>query len=235
MTKTLKRQVFEANLLLPKHSLVVLTWGNVSAVDRDKGHVIIKPSGVEYEKMTEDDMVTVELETGKIVEGKLKPSSDTKTHLELYKAFADIGGIVHTHSRWATIFAQAGMDIPALGTTHADYFHDAIACTREMTDKEITGDYEKETGKIIIEAAQKRDENKTPAVLVHGHGPFVWGKNVKEAVDNAVVLEEVAFMAWHGIMMITRSPGQELQGIGRRLHDKHYYRKHGENSYYGQK
>ncbi|MFT3890951.1 MAG: L-ribulose-5-phosphate 4-epimerase AraD [Anaerolineales bacterium] len=187
MLKKLKEQVFQANLLLPEHGLVVFTWGNVSGIDRKKGLVVIKPSGVSYEKMKAEDMVVVELETGKVVEGKLKPSSDTATHIELYKAFPNIGGIVHTHSRWATTFAQAGRGIAALGTTHGDYFYGEIPCTRKMTEAEIEGEYEKETGTVIKETFQGKDPDAIPAVLVHSHGPFAWGKDPMDAVHNAVV------------------------------------------------
>jgi L-ribulose-5-phosphate 4-epimerase len=228
MLKKLKEQVFQANLLLPKHGLVTFTWGNVSGIDREKGLVVIKPSGVAYETMKAKDMVVVELETGKIVDGELKPSSDTPTHLELYKAFPNIGGIVHTHSRWATIFAQSGRGIPPLGTTHADYFLGDIPCTREMAESEVTGSYEYETGKVIIETFAGRNPNDIPAVLVNGHGPFTWGTDAGNAVHNAAVLEEVAMMAWHTLMM---SPGRRLDSF---LLNKHYQRKHGAYAYYGQ-
>ena len=229
MLEKLKQKVLKANLLLPKHGLVTFTWGNASEIDREKGLVVIKPSGVKYERLSAEDMVVVELETGKTIEGKLHPSSDTYTHLELYKAFSNIGGVVHTHSRWATIFAQAGRDIIALGTTHADYFSTDIPCTREMTSKEIKGDYEKETGKVIVERFENLDPDTVPAALVYSHGPFVWGINAQDAVHNAVVLEEVAFMAWHDIML---SPN--MQKMQQELLDKHYLRKHGKDSYYGQ-
>ncbi|MBI5296593.1 MAG: L-ribulose-5-phosphate 4-epimerase [Chloroflexi bacterium] len=228
--KKLKEQVFQANLLLPKHGLVTFTWGNVSGIDREKGLVVIKPSGVSYEVMKARDMVVVELETGKIVEGELKPSSDTPTHLELYKAFSNIGGIVHTHSRWATTFAQAGRGIAALGTTHGDYFHGEIPCTRKMTQAEIEGDYEKETGLIIKETFEDKDSAAIPAVLVYSHGPFAWGKDAMDAVHNAVVLEEVAFMNFHTLLLKPRIPPMQQE-----LLDKHYLRKHGANAYYGQK
>jgi len=230
MLQVLKNQVFEANLLLPKHGLVTFTWGNVSGIDREKNLVVIKPSGVEYDDMTADDMVVVELNTGKTVEGKLSPSSDTATHLALYREFTDIGGIVHTHSRWATLFAQAGRGIPALGTTHADYFHGEIPCTREMTPFEIAGQYEAETGKVIIERFLELDANSIPAALVYSHGPFAWGKNANDAVHNAVVLEEVAFMAWHDMIL-----NPNIRPMQQELLDKHYLRKHGKNAYYGQK
>lgn len=229
MLKKLKEQVFQANLLLPKHGLVTFTWGNVSGIDREKGLVVIKPSGVAYETMKADDMVVVELETGKVVEGKLKPSSDTATHLELYKAFPNIGGVVHTHSRWATTFAQAGRGIAALGTTQGDYFYGEIPCTRKMTKAEIEGEYEKETGTVIIETFQGKDPDSIPAVLVYSHGPFTWGSDPMDAVHNAVVLEEVAFMNFHTMML---EPG--IQPMQQELLDKHYLRKHGANAYYGQ-
>ncbi len=229
MLNRLKEEVFQANLLLPKHNLVTFTWGNVSGIDREQGLVVIKPSGIPYETLKVEDMVVVELETGKTVEGKLKPSSDTPTHLELYEAFANIGGIVHTHSRWATIFAQAGRGIMALGTTHADHFYGDVPCTRRMKSKEIKGDYEKETGLVIIETFKRRDPSEIPAVLVHSHGPFAWGKDPMDAVHNAVVLEEVAFMGFHTQML---EPG--ISHMQQELLDKHYCRKHGDNAYYGQ-
>jgi L-ribulose-5-phosphate 4-epimerase len=225
----LKEQVFRANLLLPKHGLVTFTWGNVSGIAREQGLVIIKPSGVSYEEMTAEDMVILEVETGKVVEGKLKPSSDTPTHIELYKAFPNIGGIVHTHSRWATSFAQAGRGILALGTTHGDYFYGEIPCTRKMTKGEIQGEYEKETGLVIKETFQGKDPEAIPAVLVHSHGPFAWGTNPMDAVHNAVVLEEVAFMNFHTLMLAPTMPSMQQE-----LLDKHYLRKHGANAYYGQ-
>lgn len=229
MVGRLKEQVFKANLLLPQHKLVTFTWGNVSGIDRDQGFMIIKPSGVPYEEMKAEDMVIVGLETGEVLEGKLKPSSDTPTHLELYKAFSNIGGIVHTHSRWATIFAQAGRGIMALGTTHADYFYGEIPCTRKLTKDEIQGEYEKETGYIIHETFQGKDPDAIPAVLVHSHGPFVWGTDPMESVFNAVVLEEIAFMNFHTMML---EPG--IPPVQQELLDKHYMRKHGANAYYGQ-
>ena len=236
MLETLKQQVLEANLLLPKYNLVTFTWGNVSAVDRASGLVVIKPSGVAYETMTAEDMVVVDLD-GRVVEGKWKPSSDTPTHVALYRAFPDCGGIVHTHSRWATTFAQAGRGIPAMGTTQGDYFYGEIPCTRPMTDAEIHGEYEKETGNVIIEtfrggAAQgfAIDPAMVPGVLVFSHGPFAWGKDPMEAVHNAVVMEEVAFMDWHAMML-----NPDLGPMQQTLLDKHYLRKHGKNAYYGQK
>lgn len=228
MLEKLKQQVLEANLLLPKYGLITFTWGNVSGIDRESGLVVIKPSGVSYDGMTVDDMVVVNLD-GNVVEGKWKPSSDTPTHVELYKAFPTIGGIVHTHSRWATTFAQAGMDIPALGTTHADYFYGAIPCTRQMTDAEICGEYEKETGTVIIEAFKDINPSDVPGVVVYSHGPFAWGTDAMNAVHNAVVMEEVAFMDWHAMMI-----NPQLDTMQKTLLDKHYLRKHGKNAYYGQ-
>lgn len=229
MLETLKELVWQANLQLPKHGLVTFTWGNVSGVDRAAGLMVIKPSGVSYETMKAGDMVVVSLESGKVVEGALKPSSDTPTHLELYRAFPNIGGIVHTHSRWATIFAQAGRGLIPLGTTHADYFFGEIPCTRRLTPAEIGGAYERETGAVIVETFRDKDPDSIPAVLVHSHGPFVWGKSPADAVHNAVVLEEVAFMNFHSL---TLAPG--LPPMQQELLDKHYLRKHGKNAYYGQ-
>ena len=229
MLEELKKQVLEANLLLPKHNLITFTWGNVSGIDRESGLVVIKPSGVSYDGMTVEDMVVVDLD-GKVVEGKWKPSSDTPTHVELYKAFPECGGVVHTHSRWATTFAQAGMGVIPMGTTQADYFYGTIPCTRKMTPEEIKGEYEKETGKVIIETFRDLDAAAIPAVLVHSHGPFAWGKDAMEAVHNAVVLEEVAFMDWHALMI---NPEKGI--MQQELMDKHYLRKHGANAYYGQK
>lgn len=229
MLEQLKEQVLRANLALPKYGLVTFTWGNVSGVDREAGLMVIKPSGVEYDVMKASDMVVVNLATGKTEEGELNPSSDTPTHLELYRAFPQLGGIVHTHSRWATTFAQMGMGIPALGTTHADYFYGEIPCTRKMTPQEIAGAYEKETGSVIIGRFRGIDPAAVPAVLVYSHGPFAWGKDPKEAVHNAVVLEEVARMAWHCLALKTGLPPMQQE-----LLDKHYLRKHGANAYYGQ-
>jgi len=226
MLENLKKQVYEANMLLPKHNLVTFTWGNVSGIDREKNLVVIKPSGVEYAVMKLEDMVVMELYTGKKVDGLLKPSSDTDTHLELYRNFPNIGGVVHTHSRWATIFSQEKSEIPALGTTHADYFYGAIPCTRLMTAAEINGSYELETGKVIVETCPTPDE--IPAVLVASHGPFTWGKDANDAVHNAVVLEELAFMAWHNLQRIN------IERMQQELLDKHYLRKHGKDAYYGQ-
>lgn len=228
MLEKLKQEVFNANLMLPKYDLVKFTWGNVSAIDREKNLMVIKPSGVKYENLCENDMVVVDL-LGNVVEGNLKPSSDTETHLVLYKAFPEIGGIVHTHSRWATIWAQTGLDIPALGTTHADYFYTDIPCTRAMNESEISGEYEKETGSVIVERLKNLNIMATPSVNVYSHGPFSWGKNASEAVYHAVVLEEIAMMAWHSIML-----NPDKNRIQQELLDKHFLRKHGENAYYGQ-
>jgi L-ribulose-5-phosphate 4-epimerase len=230
MYQALKERVLNANLLLPKYHLVTFTWGNVSEIDREKGVIAIKPSGVEYSNMKLDDIVVVSL-MGDIVEGKLNPSSDTATHIELYKAFPQIGGIVHTHSRYATIWAQAELDIPALGTTHADYFYGDVPCTRELTNSEIAIDYEKNTGLVIVEEFKRRglDPVAMPGAVISGHAPFCWGKNALDAVHNAVVLEEVAMMA-----LATRQLNQAIK-IQQTLSDKHYFRKHGANAYYGQK
>ena len=228
MLEALKQEVLEANLLLPKHGLITFTWGNVSGIDRESGLVVIKPSGVSYDGMTVEDMVVVDLQ-GKVVEGKWKPSSDTPTHLALYRAFPKMGGIVHTHSRWATSFAQAGLPIPAMGTTQGDYFYGDIPCTRKMTPAEIAGEYELETGNVIIETFKDIDPMTIPAVLVHSHGPFTWGTDAMNAVHNAVVLEEVAFMDYHALSM---NPGAGR--MQQELLDKHYLRKHGANAYYGQ-
>ncbi|MBR5669421.1 MAG: L-ribulose-5-phosphate 4-epimerase [Spirochaetales bacterium] len=228
MLEKLKEEVFRANLLLPKHNLVTFTWGNVSAIDRQSGLIVIKPSGVEYETMKASDMVVVDLK-GNVVEGNLRPSSDTPTHIELYKAFKDIGGVVHTHSRWATSFAQAGSEIRPMGTTHADYFYGPIPCTRALTDEEIKGPYEKNTGLVIIETFRGIDPVAVPGVLVRNHGPFAWGKDAANAVHNAVVMEEVAFMNYHAMTLRPDAPC-----VSQTLLDKHYYRKHGKNAYYGQ-
>ncbi|MDG6881444.1 L-ribulose-5-phosphate 4-epimerase [Phocoenobacter uteri] len=231
MLEALKEKVLKANLELPKHKLVTFTWGNVSEIDRETNLVVIKPSGVEYDEMTADDMVVVDLFTGKVVEGKLKPSSDTPTHLELYRQFPTIGGIVHTHSRHATAWAQAGEDLLALGTTHGDYFYGTIPCTRKMTPAEIAGEYELETGKVIVETFQKRNiqADQVPAVIVHSHGPFVWGKDANDAVHNSVVLEELAYMNF-----VATQIRPNIQSMQQELLDKHYLRKHGANAYYGQ-
>ena len=228
MLETLRKKVLEANLLLPKHNLVTFTWGNVSAIDRRKGLIVIKPSGVDYEHMTAADMVIVDLE-GNVVEGDLRPSSDTPTHIELYKAFPNIGGVVHTHSRWATSFAQAGCPIQPMGTTHADYFYGPIPCTRSLTDEEIHGSYEKNTGLVIIDTFKDMDPEAVPGVLVRNHGPFAWGTDAANAVHNAVVMEEIAFMNYHAITLNPQAPC-----VSQGLLDKHYHRKHGANAYYGQ-
>ncbi len=230
MLEELKLIVCEANCQLPKHGLVAFTWGNVSGVDRASGLMVIKPSGVEYEDLSPEHMVVVELTTGKVVEGKLRPSSDTDTHLELYRKFPEIGGIVHTHSQWATTFAQSRMGIPAFGTTHADYFYGEVPCTREMTKAEIGGSYELETGKVIVETFADKNPMEIPAVLVCNHGPFAWGTSPDDAVYHAVVLEECAKMAWQNLLY---NPAQ--QPISQELLDKHFLRKHGKNAYYGQK
>ena len=228
MLEELRSIVCAANLLLPKHGLVTFTWGNVSGIDRERGLMVIKPSGVPYDSMTAGDMVVTDLE-GNVVEGRWKPSSDTTTHIELYKAFPGCGGIVHTHSRWATSFAQAGRGIPAMGTTQADYFYGEIPCTRPMTDEEIRGEYEKETGKVIVETFAGLDPARIPGVLVFSHGPFAWGEDPMEAVHNAVVMEECAFMDWHAMILSPeRGPMQQS------LLDKHFLRKHGPGAYYGQ-
>ena len=231
MLEELKKIVCEANLELPKYGLVTFTWGNVSGVDREKGLMVIKPSGVEYDGMTPEDMVVVSLATGEKVEGKWKPSSDTATHVALYNAFPNIGGVVHTHSRWATSWAQAGKSINAYGTTHGDYFYGTIPCTRKMTPAEIAGEYELETGNVIIETFKDRniDPDQVPAVLDCSHGPFAWGTDPHNAVHNSVVLEELAFMAFHTEAM---TPG--ISSMQQELLDKHYLRKHGKNAYYGQ-
>ena len=218
----MKQRVYDANMLLPKYKLVTLTWGNVSEIDREKGLIAIKPSGVEYENLTPNDIVIVDLD-GNVVDGSLKPSTDTSTHIELYKHFPHIGGIIHTHSRWATIFAQMQKSISPFGTTHADYFHGEVPCTRPLTEDEIVGEYEKNTGIVIAEC--NTDPDGIPAVLVANHGPFAWGKNAHEAVHNAVVLEEIAFMAWHC---------GNAEAVPAVLLNKHYTRKHGKSAYYGQ-
>ena len=229
MLEELKKAVCKANLELPRHGLVTFTWGNVSGVDREKGLMVIKPSGVEYDGMSPEDMVVVSLATGEAVEGKWKPSSDTATHVALYNAFPNIGGVVHTHSRWATSWAQAGRSIPAYGTTHGDYFYGPIPCTRKMTPEEIRGEYEKETGSVIVETFAESSADEIPAVLVHSHGPFAWGVSPMDAVHNAVVLEELAFMAFHTEALTPNMPSMQQE-----LLDKHYLRKHGKDAYYGQ-
>ncbi|MFV0576445.1 MAG: L-ribulose-5-phosphate 4-epimerase [Vibrio sp.] len=230
MYRELKQRVLDANLKLPKYGLVTFTWGNVSEIDRQLGVIAIKPSGIEYDNMKVDHIVIVDLK-GNIVEGDLNPSSDTATHIEIYKAFPKVGGIVHTHSRSATIWAQAGLDIPALGTTHADYFYGDIPCTRQLTKDEITTEYEKNTGLVIVEEFQKRvvDPMAVPSAIITGHAPFSWGKNANDAVHNAVVLEEISAMA-----LATRFLNPSIK-IQPELSDKHYLRKHGENAYYGQR
>ena len=229
MLGKLKRDVLKANLELVKRKLVTYTWGNVSGIDREKGLIVIKPSGVPYEELAEEDMVVLDLD-GNVVDGKLRPSSDTPSHLVLYRNFKDIGGVVHTHSNWATIWSQAGRSIPALGTTHADYFYGEIPCTRKMTEEEIKGEYEKETGKVIVETFIGRDPIHIPGVLVNSHGPFSWGKDAAEAVHNAVVLETVAMMAYHTIAL-----NPSIRSIDQNLLDRHFLRKHGSGAYYGQK
>ncbi len=229
LLENLRKEVCHANKLLKEYALVVLTWGNVSAIDRESGLVVIKPSGVAYDALTPENMVVLDLE-GNIVEGDLNPSSDTPTHLELYKNFPHIGSVVHTHSRWATIWSQLGREIPALGTTHADDFAGAIPCTRVMTDEEIFTDYEKNTGKVIVERLNQGDPEREFAILVRQHGPFVWEKSPKKAVEKALVLEEVAMMAWHCCAF-----DPQLGSMNPSLLTKHFDRKHGKNAYYGQK
>jgi L-ribulose-5-phosphate 4-epimerase len=231
MLESLKQAVWEANMELPKYGLVTFTWGNVSGIDRESGLVAIKPSGVPYEELRPEQMVIVDLE-GNVVEGSLRPSSDTPTHVALYRAFEGIGGIVHTHSPWATSWAQAGRGIPALGTTHGDYFYGEIPCTRPMTEEEIKGAYELETGNVIIETFEESgiDPLQIPAVLVYSHAPFVWGKDPHNAVHNAVVVEEVAKMGLNTFLL-----NPNVQPMDQHLLDRHYLRKHGKNAYYGQK
>lgn len=231
MLEELKEKVLQANLDLVKHGLVIFTWGNVSGIDREKGLVVIKPSGVSYDDMKADDMVVVDLKTGKVVEGELRPSSDTPTHLEIYRAWPEVGGVVHTHSTYATAWAQAGIDLSNIGTTHADYFHNAVPCTADMTKAEVEGDYELETGKVIVRRFEEAGINPmhTPGVLVKNHGPFTWGKTPAEAVHNAVVLEQVSKMAFVAYQVNPRLTMNPL------LVEKHFSRKHGPNAYYGQK
>lgn len=229
MLEELKENVLRANLMLPRYGLVTFTWGNVSAVDRRKNLVVIKPSGVDYESMKVDDMVVVDFD-GNVVEGRLRPSSDTATHIELYKAFPELGGIVHTHSTNATAWAQAGRAIPCYGTTHADYFYGDIPCARPLSDEEIASCYEKNTGKVIVETFCNRDVLSCPGVLCVNHGPFAWGKDCFEAVHNAVVLEEVAKMA-----LLTEQIDPKASRAPESIRNKHYYRKHGKDAYYGQK
>lgn len=229
MLEELKKEVCKANLDLVKYGLVIFTWGNVSGIDREKELVVIKPSGVSYDNMKPEHMVVLDL-NGKVVEGQLNPSSDTATHLELYKKFKNIGGIVHTHSKFAVSWAQAGKSIPAMGTTHADYFYGNIPCTRRMTETEVKGEYEKETGTVIIETFKNINPDEMPAVLVHSHGPFTWGKNPDDAVHNSVVLENIAEIALN-MLSINPKAGE----MDKYLLDKHFLRKHGKNAYYGQK
>lgn len=228
MYEDLKRRVWEANLLLPKYGLVTFTWGNVSGIDRENGVVAIKPSGVEYDKLRPEHIVLVDMEGKPLADG-LKPSSDLATHLELYRSFEGIGGVTHTHSRWATAWAQAGADLPAMGTTHADYFYGPVPCTREMTEEEISCEYEKNTGKVIVETFRALDPQSVPAVLVMSHGPFTWGAGPEKSVENSVVLEEVALMAF-----AARNIDPVKKNMQGALLDKHFCRKHGENAYYGQ-
>ena len=228
MLNELKEKVYKANVQLKEHNLITLTWGNVSEFDKKTGYVVIKPSGVSYDDMKPEDMVVVDLEGNKI-EGKMNPSSDTPTHIELYKKFPDIGGITHTHSRWATVFAQAGLSIPALGTTHADTFYGSIPVTRKLTGEEIKKEYERETGKVIVETFKGENPMSRPAVLVNNHGPFTFGESANKSVENAIILEEVAFMAYHTLILNSKAE------ISKDLQDKHYFRKHGDNAYYGQK
>jgi L-ribulose-5-phosphate 4-epimerase len=229
MLEELKNKVFQANLELVRQGLVIYTWGNVSGIDRERGLVVIKPSGVSYDDMRPEDMVVVSLETGQTVEGDLNPSSDTPTHLALYRAFPNIGGVVHTHSTYATAWAQAGMDIPNIGTTHSDYFHKDIPCTDDMTAEQVQGQYELETGNVIVSRFEGINPDHTPGVLVKNHGPFTWGKNPADAVYNAKVLEQCAQMAY---ISFTLNP---QTGMNPLLVEKHYSRKHGPNAYYGQK
>ncbi len=236
MLEALKQEVLKANLDLVKHGLVIFTWGNVSAIDRASGLVVIKPSGVEYDEMKASDMVVVDLD-GKVVEGDLRPSSDTPTHVTLYKAFPNIGGVVHTHSTYATAWAQAGRDLPNIGTTHADYFHEDIPCTRDMKKSEVFGEYEKETGNVIVERFENINPEDTPAVLVKNHGPFAWGTDAANAVHNAVVLEQVAKMAFISstLHLNTLDVVTHVPSMNKHLIEKHYSRKHGPGAYYGQK
>ena len=234
MLEALKQQVYEANMELPKRGLITYTWGNVSGIDRESGYFVIKPSGVDYDKLTPEDMVVMDLEGNKI-EGKYKPSSDTPTHLELYKKYPEIGGVVHTHSPEATSWAQAGRDIPAYGTTHADFANGAVPCTRGLTEQEVRSEYELNTGKVIVEEFKKRgiSPEECPAVLIHRHGPFAWGKDAFKAVENALILEEIAKMASRTERVAAMSDDSDI-GIESYLLDKHYQRKHGKNAYYGQ-
>ncbi len=228
MLEKLKEKVYEANMELQRKGLVIYTWGNVSEIDRESGLVVIKPSGISYDTMKPEDMVVVDLD-GNVVEGKYKPSTDTPTHLVLYKEYSNIGGVVHTHSEWATTFAQAGICIPAFGTTHADYFYGDVPCTRDLTDEEISNEYEKETGNVIVETIGDKNPLEIPAIVVKNHGPFAWGKDADAAVYNAVVLDKVAEMAYK-----TMTLNKDVKGVKQHLLDKHYLRKHGANAYYGQ-
>lgn len=228
MLEDLKKKVYEANMELQRKGLVIYTWGNVSGIDREKGLIVIKPSGVDYDTMKAEDMVVLNLE-GNVVEGKYKPSTDTPTHLVMYNTYPNIGGVVHTHSEWATTFAQAGLSIPAFGTTHADYFYGDVPCTRDLSDEEINGEYEKETGNVIVETIGDKNPLEIPAIVVKNHGPFTWGKNPDNAVYNAVVLDKVAEMAYK-----TMTLNKSVESVNQTLLDKHYLRKHGVNAYYGQ-
>jgi L-ribulose-5-phosphate 4-epimerase len=228
MLEKLKYEVLQANLSLPKYNLVKFTWGNVSGIDRGLGLFVIKPSGIDYNKLTIEDLIVMNLD-GEILEGNLRPSSDAPTHLVLYKKFPNIGGVVHTHSTWATIMAQAGIGVPAFGTTHADSFHGDVPCTRKLTLNEVKENYEKETGNVIVETFKHKNENEIPAVLVRGHGPFTWGKDVFDAVYNSVVLEEVSKMAYYDMKI-----NKQIEKLDTYVLDKHYFRKHGKNAYYGQ-
>ena len=228
MLKELKQRVYDVNIALVRYGLVIFTWGNASGIDRKRGLVVIKPSGVPYEQMKADQMVVVDV-NGKIVEGSLRPSSDLATHLVLYKAFENIGGVVHTHSTWATIWAQSGRGVPALGTTHADYFHGAVPCTRSLTEEEAGHDYEENTGHVIVETFRGKDTQEIPGVLVNNHGPFTWGIHPEQAMQHAVILEEISKMAYYTLSL---SPDVALPP---HILDKHFYRKHGPDAYYGQK
>lgn len=229
MLEELKQRVFEQNMALKESGLVILTWGNASSIDRESGLIVIKPSGVPYSKMKASDMVVTDLE-GKVIEGDLRPSSDLLTHLELYKAFPSIGGVVHTHSTYAVSFAQSGRAITPYGTTHADTFYGEVPCSRALSEKEINEDYERNTGKVIVETFKGKDYEAIPAILIKNHGPFTWGSSVEKAVENAIVLEEVAKMAY-----LSETLNQNIAPVDPYLLDKHYFRKHGANAYYGQK
>ena len=228
MLEELKKEVYEANMLLPAYDLVIFTWGNVSGIDREKGLMVIKPSGVEYEELTPEMMVVIDVNSGEVVEGDLNPSSDTDTHLVLYRNFKNIGGVVHTHSKWAVSFAAAGRSIPPMCGTHADHFHGEIPCAREMTPEEIGGRYEYETGKVIVETFRDKDPDEIPGILLTSHGPFSWGSDPFDAVNNAKVMETAAEVSFYAMMMGRDKPMQD------ELLDRHYYRKHGPDAYYGQ-